>query len=575
MAAFLMSTPKLFRCQRSSARVIYSSSSSSSSSCGWYSSSLSSSTSSLSSTSTSSLSPIISSSSSLSSTSSVVSVWRRNFLLGRFAAQHPVTGGPNNNNNSNIRPSGWGWCCGRPSFTRGVSGSSLYVNRAEESRTPAVNVALNLAEKLDDVDSLKRNFAARNVVGEVDLVQLVEDYRQLMKLVVAKETLEKDRKDIANMMAALSKVKETQEVKQSKEILKARGKSLRETLKTLNADLNILEETVVLQSLKLPNTLHPDTPADEERILKENVGKKDLSQLGRVSHVTTATENNWIKFSDIGLGAYFLLGPLAWLERHLIDHFSRNLHQLGFHMTTCPEIFRSVVAEGCGLDISDPQKVFTLEGSEESTRTEHLTHLVGVSPMSFAAFLTRMSVDCDFHPRKYFSVGKSYCPIVSSRDERGLYGTSQTTKCEVCSVCSNDSVADHQFQELLDLFWNFHSQLDIPCRVLLLPAAQLELSESKKVTIDVWLPSLHQYLTVASVCLTGTYVSERLMISSSSPSSPIAAAAAAAGATSSQDQLVHLVHADINVTRMLAVFIEFGKVGENQPQLPSLNPTFA
>ncbi|XP_052831740.1 serine--tRNA synthetase-like protein Slimp [Octopus bimaculoides] len=446
------------------------------------------------------------------------------------------------------------WYCGlKP--VRFLSESALYVNRSVESRTPAVNVALNLAEKLQNLDELKSNVAVRNI-EKMDIEELVEDYKWLMKLKLNKKKLEEERKNIASMMAALSKVKETEDVKRSKELLKSRGKSLRQLLKTLNADFNILEETVIMRSLKLPNVLHRDTPSDEVKILQETVLEKDLADFAQVNHVVAGEQYNWIKFSNIGPGAYFLLGPLAWSERHFINHFSENLIQNGFQMMVCPEIFKAVVVEGCGVDITDTGKIYTLENNEETMKIEHICHFIGVSPMSFAAFWTRMTVDCEATPQTYFTIGKCYHPVVSSCANMGLYNTSQTTKCEVCSVCHDDTMADNQFQQFLTMIWNFYSDLNLPVRLLLLPASQLHVSESKKAIIEMWAPSQQQYLTVASVYLTGTYIGERLMISSSS----------------TQDKVAHMVHADLlDVSRMLAFLIEHGKIGENELlQLPRL-----
>lgn len=439
--------------------------------------------------------------------------------------------------------------------------SALYINRTENDRTPVVNVNLNLMERLHDVTELQKNLSARKI--EMDIIKLAEDFKYLMKLDLEKNQLEERRRDIADMMSALSKVKVDDNIKRSREILKPKGKRLKEMLKSLNRDYNELENHVMLQSLRLPNILHEDTPLDQAAILQEQTFSNDLSPADeKKNHLKIGQKLNWLKFSDVGPGAYYLMGKLAWLEQDLIYQFSQNMNGIGFLQINCPEIFRTLVVEGCGIDYKSPGKIYTLQNLdvEIEAKVEHLSHFVGVSFMSFAAYLTRMEINSQSLPLRYFTIGKSYRPALSDSVDSGLYEAVQTSKCEACCVCIDKTTADLEFKELVNILWNWYSALGLPIRLVLLPAAGLQLSEMKKIVIEAWAPSLQKYVQVGSVSSTGIYVGQRLMILHSRMNSP--------------PQPVHLVHAELlDVSKLIAFLMEYGNISDDQsPVWPGRNP---
>ncbi|CAE1286022.1 SARS [Acanthosepion pharaonis] len=219
-------------------------------------------------------------------------------------------------------------------------------------------------------------------------------------------------------------------------------------------------------------------------------------------------------------------------------------------------------AEGCGIDYKSPGKIYTLQNLdvEIEAKVEHLSHFVGVSFMSFAAYLTRMEINSQSLPLRYFTIGKSYRPALSDSVDSGLYEAVQTSKCEACCVCIDKTTADLEFKELVNILWNWYSALGLPIRLVLLPAAGLQLSEMKKIVIEAWAPSLQKYVQVGSVSSTGIYVGQRLMILHSRMNSP--------------PQPVHLVHAELlDVSKLIAFLMEYGNISDDQsPVWPGRNP---
>ncbi|KAI0229886.1 hypothetical protein LSAT2_019700 [Lamellibrachia satsuma] len=154
-------------------------------------------------------------------------------------------------------------------------------------------------------------------------------------------------------------------------------------------------------------------------------------------HVTIGRQSNTLTLGAINLGSYYLRGSIAHLELHLTDLVSRRLSDAGLQQFSCPDMFKTIVMEACGKQFSDPEKVFnvqpkvTAEGHKQDETLDRLSnvlYLAGVSPMSFAAYLTRMTVAESSLPLRCFTQGRRYSPeSFDPSVDVGLLGAHQTT----------------------------------------------------------------------------------------------------------------------------------------------------
>ncbi|KAK7478787.1 hypothetical protein BaRGS_00029998 [Batillaria attramentaria] len=212
--------------------------------------------------------------------------------------------------------------------------SSLFVSGGSENMAPApVQVDLDLGTRLsgENVLQLRQNLSARQM--NFDLDQLLEDYKTFRDVDQAKVSLEKERVEIADQMSTLikDKSKTSEEVSEEKASLTKRGKHVREQFKVISQARWEAEEKVMLRALNLPADLHTDTPEDGDRVLDSTEGT-----------VTSPV---------------YLLGELAELEMCLIQRVTAVMHGHDLLQIASPEIFRSVVAEGCGFDPANCEQV--------------------------------------------------------------------------------------------------------------------------------------------------------------------------------------------------------------------------
>merc|ERR1712098_660238 len=82
----------------------------------------------------------------------------------------------------------------------------------------------------------------------------------------------------------------------------------------------------------------------------------------------------------------------ARLELKLSQYFTSKLFQHDFEITSNPDTVRSVIAEGCGLDFRNPDKIFSLKkyqdfGDRLSCNAMHLVG--GASLPAFVSYFAR------------------------------------------------------------------------------------------------------------------------------------------------------------------------------------------
>ncbi|KAK2179714.1 hypothetical protein NP493_476g02042 [Ridgeia piscesae] len=318
--------------------------------------------------------------------------------------------------------------------------SALYIDHLDPLNTTVVDVDLDLMKRLEDVTTLVDNVTSRGMY--IDVHQLVRDaakqnfhlehvsmisltdYHNLMSKQTEKKALETERERISQRMKTLVKQKQSSpEVEKEKETLKERGKEVRELLKVVTRAYYDIEKKVMLVALQLPVDLHPHTPV-EDMVVRESNEIPEFSFPVK-DHVTIGRNSHILKMGVISRGSFYLCGPLAHLELHLMELVSQRLRDAGLQQFSCPDMFKTVVM------VFNMQPKATSEGENEESlsldRLSNVLYLAGVSPMSFAAYLTRMTVAQSSLPLRCFTQGRRYSPkCFDPSFDVGLLGAQQT-----------------------------------------------------------------------------------------------------------------------------------------------------
>ncbi|KAK6195861.1 hypothetical protein SNE40_001201 [Patella caerulea] len=421
--------------------------------------------------------------------------------------------------------------------------SALFLSDANPNEDSIVKVDIDLKEILSSPSQIKENLAARKI--DLNISELLDDYEKMKIIEKKKLDVEQERSDITIRVGALSKVKLNDDLRRSKEILIQRGKEVKQLAKQIQKQWWDIEERVILQSLQIPNKLHPNTPK-ENKVLRSS-GKIEDNPAS-TSHIQIGKEKLLMKFSNIGPKAYYLKGELADLERKLIISAKNYLKHAELSPFTTPDIFRSVVMEGSGVNVADEREVLTLQSDEDNSNLQLLDdfHIVGTAIYSFIGYLTKVKVRPSSLPLKYFSIGRHYCPGESLP---GLYGVLQTTNAAIFGGCLSEDSAHELLDEYTDLIWSYLSLLNIPIRMVSLSAPNISPAESLKYVFEIWSPSLQQFIQVSTLSMFGEFISRRLMCFQDNK----------------ETKYIHMMGGDmLNITRLLALILEYNLLDDRK-----------
>ncbi|XP_033763393.1 serine--tRNA ligase-like [Pecten maximus] len=260
-----------------------------------------------------------------------------------------------------------------------------------------------------------------------------------------------------------------------------------------------------------------------------------------------------VKFSNIGHRSYYLMSNAALKEQELITRLCSDLRGSSFTPMVCPEIFKTVPVEGAGIVPQNPKEIYNLEVQDTNKDKAHILpykeYIRGTSVVPFLAYFTKHLLDSDDLPRKFFTIGRSYEVEQEMNSLPGLYGTPQNICAEVATMTKNDVQNEAVYSELQAMLWRSLTALDIPSRMVLVPAHSLHSSERKRTEVQFWSPSLQRYVEVGSLSCYGDYLSRRLMFRQSGNLKKHHV---------SKSRPIYTIHGRwANITRLVALHLEY------------------
>ncbi len=291
------------------------------------------------------------------------------------------------------------------------------------------------------------------------------------------------------------------------------GKQKRE----LNESLWDVEEMTIEDFLNLPNDLLPIIQEQQDVFRVGEMPKFNFSPKG---HVDLAGEDLVYGRGSDEFAAPYLIGPLAELEMTLSKEIQRHLLSSGlFSMLAGPDLAKSVVVEGCGVDFADVSETLALEetGAFERRETGQAMHLVGnASLFSMVAFFCKNVVlNPSLLPMKVFCVGRQYRGPTSKEDgsKKGLFSTQQSTAAYFLDVTAYDAAHDlKRLENFVQLAKTFYETLGIPVRATVCSPRGLSKAEAHRVDIEAFSPAENDFVKVGNLSVYGDYLSKRMML---------------------------------------------------------------
>lgn len=318
----------------------------------------------------------------------------------------------------------------------------------------------------ENLEEVKKNCERRNY--KIDLDELLK--------------LDDERKDLQYRIETLRA--EANQLAQKKE-RSDRAVEIKKMMKDLEPQLSEAQENYKVLAAQMPNILLSNIPDTEPEILKEE-GNVKLKE-GK-DHLELGTKLDLIDMERAakvsGPRFYFLKNEAVELEFALIRFVLDILKKENFKPILPPVLIKEEMAWGTGHfeAINDDayhmknDSLVAVGTSEQSILPYYSNETVEELPQRFIGFSTCLR-------REAGSYGK---------DVKGIIRAHQFDKLEMISFCKpEDSEKEHQ--KIIELEEEIVSKLEIPYRLLLLPANDLGMPSAKTVDVECYFPGQKAY----------------------------------------------------------------------------------
>ncbi|HKL19538.1 MAG TPA: serine--tRNA ligase [Halalkalibaculum sp.] len=283
---------------------------------------------------------------------------------------------------------------------------------------------------------------------------------------------------------------------EAQEIIKHTSK-LKEKIKSLEDDLQNFKSRRDDLLLRIPNTPHESVPVgknEEDNEVFKTWGEP-VEEDWRKAHWELADKKGWIDFDRgskvTGAGFPFYLGPVARLQRALINYFINNACDKGYTEIQTPYFVNEDSAKGTGqipdkedmMYVIQRDELFAIPTAEVPVTNFHRDEIIEKEnlPLFYVAYTPCWR-------REAGSYGK---------DVRGLNRLHQFDKVELVKIVHPETAYD-ELESLRTYAESLLEELELPYRTLLMCTGDMGFTQTKKYDLEVWSPGQKQWLEVSS-----------------------------------------------------------------------------
>jgi len=356
-----------------------------------------------------------------------------------------------------------------------------------------------------------------------NLKEIRKDFKAF-KLAIEKRTIKIDLDEIQNLDVQNRELilkKETLE-KEKKEISKSKDKSLFEKSKEISLEIDEItkKQKLVKENLdnilsNLPNVPHPDVPIGKDE--NDNI---EIGKFGKIPNFEFEPKSHYeigenLKMLDFDLatkttGARFVFvkNKLALLERAL-SNFMLDTHILknGYLEISPPLLASDDTMYGTGQlpkFENDQFEVKLEKGSDRKflipTAEVILTNIVKDKIVENSSLPMRFVASTPCFRKEAGSYGK---------DTKGMIRQHQFYKVELVSIVEQEKCHE-ELERMTTCATGILDLLELPYRKMILCSGDMGFSAEKTYDIEVWLPSENKYREISSCSSCSTFQAVRM-----------------------------------------------------------------
>jgi len=357
----------------------------------------------------------------------------------------------------------------------------------------------------DDPDALRAAQRRRGEPTELvdDLVAADESRRSS---IAAFETVRSEQKNVGKQIP--------QADGEEKQALLAQTKALSVQVKEAEAAQNEAADAFDTLLRSLPNPASEDAPEggeDDFEVLDvigtprdfaaEGFEPRDHLELGQMLGAIDVERGAKVS----GARFYYLTGAGARLELALTQLAMAKATEWGFTPMIPPALVKPSAMEGTGFLGQAADDVYYLEKDD--------LYLVGTSEVALAAYHSDEILDAGSLPLRYAGFSPCYRREAGSygKDTRGIFRVHWFDKVEMFVFTTlEESHAEHE--RILAWERSWLDALELPYRVIDVPAGDLGLSAIRKFDCEAWIPTQERYREVSSASNCTQFQARRLDI---------------------------------------------------------------
>ncbi len=291
-----------------------------------------------------------------------------------------------------------------------------------------------------------------------------------------------------------------------------KGRELKETLKTLESQFEMVQKDRYVLYRKMPNIPFNDVPVgkdDSENIVLRQVGNVPAFNFPAKEHFVLGEELDIIDLERAakisGSRFYFLKNEAAILQMALVQFVFATLTKKGFTPVIPPVMIKPEESEAMGYIENHPdEEAYYLDRDN--------VYLTATSEQTLGAMHEKETLVLD-KPRRYVAFSTCFRRESGSygKDTKGIFRVHQFDKMEMFVFCKpEDSEKEHQ--NLLAIEEELMQALKIPYQVINICTGDLGKPAARKYDIEAWMPGQNRYRETHSTSNCTDYQAQGLQI---------------------------------------------------------------
>ncbi|MFV1883537.1 MAG: serine--tRNA ligase [Balneola sp.] len=299
--------------------------------------------------------------------------------------------------------------------------------------------------------------------------------------------------------------------KEEAQAIIAETSSLKEQIKEFEEQVKLLQEERETLLLRIPNVPHESVPvgATEDNNEVFSTWGEPNKEEWRKPHWELTERYGWVDFERgvkvTGAGFPFYVGPVAQLQRALINYFINEAGKAGYTELQAPYFVNEDSARGTG-QIPDKEDMMYVIPRDEF-------FAIPTAEVPVTNFHRDEILKTEDLPARYVCYTPCWRREAGSygKDVRGLNRLHQFDKVELVKIVQPETSYD-ELESLREHAEKLLQALELPYRTLLMCTGDMGFTQSKKYDLEVWSPGQQRWLEVSSCSNFESFQARRMQL---------------------------------------------------------------